>query len=101
MIEIQGLTKKFGNFTAVDHIDLTIRDGEFFGLLGPNGAGKTTLLKMIAGEMLSRKDIKAQYMPQNYEEMLDLDVTPVEFLDEICSGFLNDPDLPAECGKVR
>ena len=49
MIEIQGLTKKFGTFTAVDHVDLTIRDGEFFGLLGPNGAGKTTTMKTVLG----------------------------------------------------
>lgn len=52
MIEIQGLTKKFGTFTAVDHIDLTIRDGEFFGLLGPNGAGKTTTISMLSTVLL-------------------------------------------------
>ncbi len=39
MIELIGLTKRFGDFTAVDHLDLTIGTGEFFGLLGPNGAG--------------------------------------------------------------
>ena len=38
MIEVKNLTKKFGDFTAVDHIDFTIETGEFFGLLGPNGA---------------------------------------------------------------
>ena len=52
MIEIQGLTKKFGNFTAVDHIDLTIETGEFFGLLGPNGAGKTTTISMLCTVLL-------------------------------------------------
>ena len=52
MIEIQGLTKKFGNFTAVDHVDLEIRDGEFFGLLGPNGAGKTTTISMLSTVLL-------------------------------------------------
>ncbi len=52
MIEIQGLTKKFGNFTAVDHVDLTIHDGEFFGLLGPNGAGKTTTISMMSTVLL-------------------------------------------------
>ena len=52
MIEIQGLTKKFGTFTAVDHVDLTIRDGEFFGLLGPNGAGKTTTISMLSTVLL-------------------------------------------------
>ena len=52
MIEMQGLTKKFGDFTAVDHIDLEIRDGEFFGLLGPNGAGKTTTISMLSTVLL-------------------------------------------------
>jgi len=49
MIEIQGLTKKYGAFTAVDGIDLRVPAGELFGFLGPNGAGKTTTLRMIAG----------------------------------------------------
>jgi len=49
MIEIQGLTKKYGTFTAVDGIDLRVPAGELFGFLGPNGAGKTTTLRMIAG----------------------------------------------------
>ena len=49
MIEIQGLTKKYGTFTAVDGINLSVPAGELFGFLGPNGAGKTTTLRMIAG----------------------------------------------------
>ena len=49
MIELTGLTKRYGSFTAVDAIDLTVPKGELFGFLGPNGAGKTTTLRMIAG----------------------------------------------------
>jgi len=49
MIEIQNVTKKFGNFTAVDNLSLKVPQGEFFGFLGPNGAGKTTTIKMIVG----------------------------------------------------
>ena len=49
MIALTGLTKKYGSFTAVDAIDLTVPRGELFGFLGPNGAGKTTTLRMIAG----------------------------------------------------
>ncbi len=49
MIRLEGLTKRFGSFTAVDCIDLHVPRGELFGFLGPNGAGKTTTLRMIAG----------------------------------------------------
>jgi len=52
MIEIKGLTKRFGDFTAVDGLDLTINTGEFFGLLGPNGAGKTTTISMMSTVLL-------------------------------------------------
>ncbi len=45
----RGLTKKYGDFTAVDHLDLTVLKGEVFGLLGPNGAGKTTIILMMMG----------------------------------------------------
>jgi ABC-2 type transport system ATP-binding protein len=49
MIELRALTKRYGNFTAVNAIDLLVPKGELFGFLGPNGAGKTTTLRMIAG----------------------------------------------------
>ena len=49
MIQLAGLTKRYGDFTAVAGMDLSVRRGELFGLLGPNGAGKTTTLRMIAG----------------------------------------------------
>ena len=49
MIEITGLTKRYGDFTAVDALDLTVPRGELFGFLGPNGAGKTTTMRMLAG----------------------------------------------------
>ncbi|MCS7230395.1 MAG: ABC transporter ATP-binding protein [Candidatus Kryptonium sp.] len=49
MIRLENLTKKFGDFIAVDNLTLEIKSGEFFGFLGPNGAGKTTTIKMIAG----------------------------------------------------
>ena len=52
MIELRNLTKKYGDFTAVDHLDLTIGTGEFFGLLGPNGAGKTTTISMVSTVLL-------------------------------------------------
>lgn len=61
-------------------IFLRVKGGEKVCIIGQNGAGKTTLLKRIANELLERKDIRACYMPQNYEELLDMDKTPVEYL---------------------
>lgn len=49
IIEIKGLTKKFGTFTAVDNISFDVRRGEIFGFLGANGAGKTTAMKILCG----------------------------------------------------
>ncbi|MGH9863741.1 MAG: ATP-binding cassette domain-containing protein [Candidatus Acidiferrales bacterium] len=46
-IEVNGLTKRFGDFTAVDQVSFSVEPGEIFGLLGPNGAGKTTLIRML------------------------------------------------------
>jgi ABC-2 type transport system ATP-binding protein len=48
-IEIKDLTKRFGNFTAVDHITFNVDQGEIFGFLGANGAGKTTAMRMLCG----------------------------------------------------
>ena len=52
MIKLTQLTKRYGSFTAVNGIDLTVQKGELFGFLGPNGAGKTTTFRMIAGIIL-------------------------------------------------
>lgn len=86
IVEINHLTKKFGKFTAVDNLDLTIYKGEIYGLLGPNGSGKTTIIKMlcgllrpnagtikILGQLFPHKSILNQigYMPQDTAIYLD------------------------------
>jgi len=52
VLAVTKLTKQFDRLTAVDHIDITVEEGEIYGFLGPNGAGKTTTIKMIAGLLL-------------------------------------------------
>jgi len=56
-IETSKLVKRFGKFTAVDNLDLTIEDGQTYGLLGPNGSGKTTAIRMITGLLESTSGV--------------------------------------------
>ncbi len=94
MIEMKNLTKKFGNFTAVDHLNLIIETGEFFGLLGTNGAGKTTTISMIStvliptegeilidGNLLTRKKSdqkrKLSVVTQEYSMRMDMNMDEV------------------------
>jgi ABC-2 type transport system ATP-binding protein len=49
IVEIGGLIKKFGNFTALNGVDLCVNQGEIYGFIGPNGAGKTTTLRIMLG----------------------------------------------------
>ncbi len=91
VIEVEGLTKRFGTFTAVDHISFSVRPGEIFGFLGANGAGKTTAMRMLCGlskptsgtGMVAGFDIAAQpeqvkrhigYMSQKFSLYEDLKV---------------------------
>lgn len=71
-----------GSKVLAKDIFLRVRGPEKVCIVGTNGAGKTTLLRLIADELLAREDLRVQYMPQNYEDLLDLDMTPVEFLDD-------------------
>jgi len=49
MIECEGLTKRFGHFTAVDHVSFKVKKGSIFGFLGPNGSGKSTVIRLLCG----------------------------------------------------
>lgn len=71
-----------GDKRLSQNISLQIKGPEKVCIIGKNGAGKTTLLRKIAEELLERGDIRAAYMPQNYEELLHLDSTPVEYLSQ-------------------
>lgn len=91
MIEVKNVTKKYGNFTAVNDISFTVKDGEIVGFLGPNGAGKSTTMNMITGFIeptegtievngydIIKKAKKAKrqigYMPENVPLYMELTV---------------------------
>lgn len=103
-VETVNLTKVFGNFKAVDNLNLKIRKGEIFGLLGPNGAGKTTTIRMILGlikptkgvvrvfgiqvEKERRKVLKMTgYMPQRFSLYEDLTVEENLMLYALLYGY--------------
>ena len=80
--ELSKLMTPEGERILAEGIYLKIKGSEKICIIVANGAGKTTLLKKIAEELMNRNDIKAEYMPQNYEDLLELSVTPVDYLDK-------------------
>lgn len=79
--KLDELTTPNGRVLAKD-IELNIRGSEKVCIIGNNGCGKTTLIKKIAENLLKRDDLRVMYMPQNYEEELDLSITPIDYLDK-------------------
>jgi branched-chain amino acid transport system ATP-binding protein len=57
LLEVQGVTKRFGGFTALDGVDLVVRPGERLGLIGPNGSGKSTLVNCICGALRNEEGV--------------------------------------------
>ncbi len=80
--ELPKLMTPDGNRILAENISFRMRGSEKICIIGTNGVGKTTLLKKMAEELINRDDIRVEYMPQNYEDMLNLDITPVEYLDK-------------------
>ena len=92
VIDYELSSLSVGNRELARNIRLQVKGPEKLCIIGKNGAGKTTLLRLIADQLLARTDIRAAYMPQNYEELLDMDSTPVEYLSRTWEQ--QRPDLP-------
>lgn len=111
IIEIRNLVKKFGDFSAVDNINLDIKEGEIFGLLGPNGAGKTTTISMILGivkpssgkilvygidNLKEREKIKHIVGLMTQETIVDSELTAYQNLEIACKLYhINKKDIDA------
>ncbi len=89
MIEIYNLTKKFDGIIAVDNLNLSIRQGEFFGFIGPNGAGKTTTIKMLTGLL---RPTEGNVKICGYTVSDAKDKTPEANIAKSLEGFI--PDSP-------
>lgn len=70
MLKIEGLVKRYGRFTAVDHLDMEVNKGSIYGFVGPNGAGKTTTMKIMAG-LLSADEGSVYIDGMNVSEDID------------------------------
>lgn len=70
MLKIEGLVKRYGKFTAVDHLDMEVNKGSIYGFVGPNGAGKTTTMKIMAG-LLSADEGSVYIDGMNVSEDID------------------------------
>ncbi len=115
-IQIKNLTKKFGDFTAVDNISFEIKKGEIFGFLGPNGAGKTTTIRMLCGILdptsgegkVNGFDISKQseeikktigYMSQKFS--LYEDLTVLENIDFYAGIYQIKKEVPRRLDRAR
>lgn len=78
-LELPGLYSPAGTLLS-ENISLVVKGPEKICITGTNGAGKTTLIRQIAEELLHREDLRACYMPQDYEDMLPFDASPVDYL---------------------
>jgi ABC-2 type transport system ATP-binding protein len=102
ILQTEGLTKKYGDFVALDHLDLKVHRGEVYGYIGPNGAGKTTTFRILCGlldptegraivadtDVTGNKDLLKQrvgYLPDNFGVYPTLRVW--EYLDFFCAAY--------------
>lgn len=92
-IELKHL--KINDRILAEDVKLNVTGPEHVCITGDNGVGKTTLLKYVADELLPRKDIKTAYMSQNYHDLLDMSVTPIDFLSP--SGHKDDITKARTC----
>ena len=114
-VEFQQVTKTFAGFNAVDHIDISVGDGEFVCLLGPSGCGKTTSLRMIAGlESVDSGEIRINGQPRTIRSPGEaiaagigmvhqhfMLVEPLSVTDNVMLGAEGGPRLAAGARQVR
>ena len=79
-LELSQLLCEDGSRVLAENVKLFVRGPQKVCILGKNGCGKSTLIKLIAEQLKARPDLRVQYMPQNYEDLLIDDMTPVDFL---------------------
>src|SRR6476619_2127052 len=84
MIECEGLTKRFGNFTAVDHVTFSVAKGSILGFLGPNGSGKSHISRILCGIIEAAEGTArsvAQFVVFDDESIYDM----IDYMSQYCS----------------
>ena len=82
LLEIRNLTKRYGENTVLRDLSFTVRRGEVIVVLGPSGCGKSTLLHYLYQKLSQKTDLTIGYMPQRYDTILPLDLSPIAFLSK-------------------
>ena len=82
LLRLENETLSIGERVLAQGLQLTIRGQEKIGIIGPNGVGKSTLLAKLQQLISDKRDISLGFMPQDYQETLNLDLSPVEFLNQ-------------------
>ena len=82
LVRLENETLSIGERILAQGLQLTVRGQEKIGIIGPNGVGKSTLLAKLQQLLSDKREISLGYMPQDYQETLNLDLSPVEFLNQ-------------------
>jgi ABC-type Mn2+/Zn2+ transport system ATPase subunit len=80
MLELQGLTRRYGDLVALDHLSFTVAEGQMFGFVGPNGAGKTTAMRIILGVLEPNAgEVRWRGQPMNDEIRKHIGYLPEDY----------------------
>ena len=82
LLEVKNLHKAFDKHVVLNDVNTTVRKGDVIAIIGPSGCGKSTLLHYLYQKLSQKTDLTIGYMPQRYDTILPLDLSPIAFLSK-------------------